>query len=427
MTKKALIIASLDHASPRIPGLLKYMGKYGWEATVLSPPHKVRLPQGAKVIETAFSRPLYSIVRKMAGAGRSGDVKEINTRRYVRSKLRMPFMDKLLNIAGSIVNYPDNSKGWIAPGTKAALEYIEGNKVDAILSTSSPVSSHVIASKVKKAVGLPWLADLRDLWSQNHTYYYGPFRKMLDVMLEKGTIGRSDAMSTVSMPWVGKLKTLHHTDDVHLVRNGYDPQSFSDLNKNGSEGKMLTLAYTGNIYPKEQNVIVLIRAVKELKDEGKIVEGDLEIRFYGPPEPFLVKAVDDNGVRPFFKMKGVVDRAAVAEVQAKTDILLLFNWEDKEEKGVYPAKIFEYLAAERPVLATGGFGDDVIEELLVSTKAGVYAMSVPRVKALLMNYLQEKSGKGKIEHHPDVKEIVKYSYPEMAKIFCSILDKITNR
>jgi undecaprenyl pyrophosphate phosphatase UppP len=48
------------------------------------------------------------------------------------------------------------------------------------------------------------------------------------------------------------------------------------------------------------------------------------------------------------------------------------KWEDPQERGVYSGKVFEYLAAKRPILATGGT-DDVITELLNETNAGIDA------------------------------------------------------
>ena len=47
-----------------------------------------------------------------------------------------------------------------------------------------PVTSHLVARKLKKW-NVPWIADLHDLWTQNHFYSYSRFRKKIDLKLEK--------------------------------------------------------------------------------------------------------------------------------------------------------------------------------------------------------------------------------------------------
>ena len=125
-------------------------------------------------------------------------------------------------------------------------------------------------------------------------------------------------------------------------------------------------------------------------------------------------------------MAGVFKAREIAfEKQRESQLLLLLNWEDQQEKGVYPLKVFEYLSAQRPILATGGSGDDVVEELLTETNAGRYASSVEDIKSGLSDLYTEYKLKGKTSYNGDVEKINKYSHREMARKFAEVLDIVS--
>lgn len=133
------------------------------------------------------------------------------------------------------------------------------------------------------------------------------------------------------------------------------------------------------------------------------------------------------GLPDVVRQYGIVSRTASFEKQRESQLLLLLNWEDPLEKGTYTGKIFEYLAAQRPILATGGFGNDVIEKLLAETNSGVYCSTVEEIKKAVRELYLKYKTKGKVAYHGIVEKIDKYSYREMAKNFAEILGNLTER
>jgi hypothetical protein len=99
------------------------------------------------------------------------------------------------------------------------------------------------------------------------------------------------------------------------------------------------------------------------------------------------------------------------------------NWDDAKEKGVFTGKIFEYLAAQRPILSTGGLRGDVVEALLKETRAGIYCPAVENIREALCDSYNEYKSKGRVLYDGDVNEICKYSYREMAKQFAEVLNR----
>lgn len=336
--------------------------------------------------------------------------------RYLR-----PFLRIVYRFYSEIFHYPDKEKRWRSPAIKAAERFLEHEKVDAIISSSPPVTCHIIAREFKNKHKIPWIADLRDLWTQNHNYPYSILRKVAERRREVGTLKYASAVVTTSWPWAEQLKKLHKREDVCVITNGFDPERLNE--KVAALTSKLTITYTGQIYAGKQDPSKLLIALRDLIDDGTIEAKDVEVRFYGPLDGLLASKIEEYGLSTIVKQYAVVPRQVAYEKQRESQLLLLLNWDDPNEKGVYTLKIFEYLASRRPILVTGGFGDDVVEALLKETKAGIYCRAVQDIKSALQVWYLEYKQNRRVSYAGDTEKINKYSYREMAKQFAAVLDK----
>ena len=317
-----------------------------------------------------------------------------------------------------IAHYPDSEKGWKPFAVKAGDELLQKEDIDAMISSSSPVTTHIIAKELKKKHKVPWVADFRDLWTQNHNYSYSPLRKLFENRLELETLSTADALVTVSRLWAKELGILHKRE-VYTVTNGFDPDKMSDEKANLTK---FTITYTGQIYGK-QDPSKLLFALKDLISRGAIDPKDVEVRFYGPVDGSLAKKTEKYQLSAIVRQYGTVPREVSFEKQRESQLLLLLKWEDPRERGWYSGKIFEYLAAKRPILATGGT-DDVITELLNRTNAGTDAQTIEDVKGALRKLYAEYKLRGEISYQGNAEKVSRYSYREMARKFAEIINTI---
>ena len=419
--KKVLIIAY--YRSPRIPGLVKYLPEFGWQPVLLTAPLGEKPDLHCRIVETEYRDALGFWKRLFRLDPRENIRNEVKKRFGVTSKKSA--LDFFLTFGGAVINYPDGDKGWKPFAVKAGDEILQQEDIDIIISSSTPVTSHIIANKLKIKYKIPWVADLRDLWSQNHNYGYGPLRKLIDRRLELKTLSNADALVTVSPVWAEKLRTLHRRETVYTITNGFDPVEVNTPPANLRAKFVIT--YTGGIYLGKQDPSKLFAALRDLISDGTMDSNEIEVRFYGPKEGWLAREIEDYGLLDIVKQYGMVSREIALGNQRESQLLLLLNWEDEQEKGVYPLKVFEYLAAQRPILATGGFGNDVIENLLDETNAGMYGSVVKNIKSILRELYQEYKLTGKISYNGDIEEINKYSHREMARKFAGILDQVTSK
>jgi len=427
--KKLLIIAHFwpyREGSGRVIGLAKYLPEFGWEPIVLTAPLNEK-PDQFRIIEIPYKDVIGSLKKKFHLRPDRGFQEQIGIPLVIR-EAKNSFINKLITFIEGFITYPDRYKGWKPFALEGASKFLHKENIGAMISIW-PVASHIIAKELKVKHKIPWIADLPDLWSQNHNYHYGRLRLFFDQRLELQTLSLADALTTVTQPWAENLKALHKRESVYAITHGFNPDTLNTAPADLTD--KFTITYTGAIYRGKQDPSKLFAALKDLIIEGTINPNDIEVRFYGLKLDWLASEIEKHGLSTIARYYGAVPTEIAFEKQRESQLLLLLNWEvsweDQREKGWCPLKIYAYLAAQRPILAIGGTGDDVVKKLLYEIKAGIYCKTVEDSKNALKELYLEYKQKGKVTYNGDIKKINKYNYREKAKQFVEILDRITQK
>ncbi len=404
--------------SIRMRGIAKYLPEYGWNPTILTPQLESEPECRYNIIETNYD-DITTIWKKRLGFKTQDTVKmQLGKPTYKNKK---SFIDYVLKIWDEIFAYPDINIGWCKHAVKSGEKLLKEGKYNAILSSSNPATCHLVANKLKTLFGIPWVADFRDLWSQNHYSEHFTLRKILEKRLETTTISAADILTTVSQPLAIKLRENHRKKQVNTIMNGFDPEF---KNPGTKTTEKFTIVYTGALYQGKRDPEPLFQATSELINSGKISSSDIEILFFGTDDDWLFNDIRKYNLEKVIKVCGPILREESILQQRKAQVLLLLTWNHPAEKGVYTGKLFDYLAARRPILALGIPGS-VIEELLKNTKAGTYVSCVEELKIAILSYYQEYKLTGKVAYKGNLTEIDKYSHREMARKFAGVLDSIS--
>lgn len=411
-------------ASLRPLGLARYLPEFGWEAVILTAALPGKPDPQFEVVETqrrdslalGWGRRLFKLDPEQNLMAQIAQLKK-----KLRIKSERSPLDLLLAAIGEVTAYPDPQKGWRAYAIEVGQDILRQQNIKAMISCSPPVTSHIIAKKLKNEFKISWVADFHDLWTQNYYYPYSPLRRKIERRLELKTLSLADALVTVSQPLAEELGALHRQKSVYSIAYGFDPAEVNITAGNLTD--KFTITYTGNLYPGKQSPEPFFAALRDLITEGSMDASDIEMRFYGPEAGWIDKQAERYGLTSIVRQLGIVPRKIALDRQRESQLLLLSKWNDPQRRGVYTAKIFEYLAAKRPILAVGGF-QDVVSELLHETKAGVSAQTGEEIKALLVPLYQEYKATGAVGYSGNEAEINKYSRREVAKKFASILDSI---
>jgi glycosyltransferase involved in cell wall biosynthesis len=428
INKRVLIVANLFHAAPRIPGIATFLPDFGWEPTVVTPPLCPKGPamlgfpknflEKTRIVEAPYKGDIFWFWRILfAKSGFSMDesiTEQIKER--VGIQKQMSLVDYLMRWYQTFLAYPDTEITWKRPALMAA-EKAQPGRFDAVLSSSPFPTSHIVASWLAKKYQLPWVADFRDPWTVNHNYPYSAVRKAIETALEVRTLKNVSQIVTASPAYAEKISRLHGRP-VHVVTNGFLPRDIHDTGLEPAGGFVIT--YTGTIYSGKQDPEKFLTALDNLLQTGRIDRRDVHVRFYGRKLHWLKSVIETRHLDDVVHQCGMVPREETFSKQRESHLLLLLNWEDPHERGVYPLKFFEYLATGRPILATGGFSGDDIERLLRETGAGIYATMAEEIeKAILHAYGEYRQGH--IDYRGRPEAIKQYSYPSLAGNLSSIL------
>jgi glycosyltransferase involved in cell wall biosynthesis len=250
---------------------------------------------------------------------------------------------------------PDARVGWNRYAYKACCEIIEREKIDAIITTSPPHSTQLVGLKLKKKYGLPWLADLRDPWTGIYYYeklYLTAFSKARDARKEKKVLIESDGVMVVSKDIRDSLILKsggQKPEKFHVVPNGFDADDFNSVQPDEKESGFV-ISYTGTL-TQDYRLSGFLEAVQKLK------ETELRLQITGSmPIPIREKIKESVSERIRFR-NHVSHHEAIAQMKA-ADMLLLVIPDAKGNKGILTGKLFEYLAARKPILCIGPVDGD---------------------------------------------------------------------
>ncbi|AMD18122.1 glycosyl transferase GT4 family protein [Methanobrevibacter sp. YE315] len=414
--KKILFIAfyynyTNEIASKRLRGISKYLPKYGFEPIVIVPKtsHSTVKFDNVQVIETEYENMLSKFMPSKKGDGETtSDNKE--------NKL----MSKAISIAGEVFAYPDGMKYWKTPAFNACCEIIEKENISGIISSSFPITSHLIAHDLKEKYDIPWIADLRDLWNLNpyinHTFIRNHFEKRL----EMNTFKNVDVLTTTTPLAKKVLQTLHPSKRIVPIVSGYDPEDFKNITQTHKTNE-LTLMYAGSLYGGKRDPSILFEAISQLISENKIPQDKIIINFYGDTTN-LKELSEKYNIPSNIKINGKISHEEVLKNQANSDVLLLISWINKNEEMFIPGKIYEYMASKKPVLSLG-YKEGSLKELIERTNIGYHVSTVEESKKIIYDYYQ-KYINNELEYTGN-EFVEEYSMENTAKKFSDILEEIT--
>jgi len=327
--KKVLIISF--HYPPRPnPGaqrpfrIAKYLPRFGWEPVVLTAELPGPPPPGVRVVQTPY-RDVLRDLKAMFGLDPERGLHQQLQMQVAKNYSYPTLKGRCIRLLKEFAAYPDEYRGWAGPAFSAASAFIGRERPDAVLSSSYPVTAHLIARKIKERHRIPWVADLRDLWTQNHYCDKNRLVRMMEKRLERRTLAGADLLVTVSPVLAEKLRRMHPGKKVLCITNGYDPEDFPDPAP--SLASRFTITYTGTLYNGKRDPGVLLEALRQLMDEGLVEEERLELRLAGPKEQWLETEVLRRGLGRVVRLCGVVGRAEALALQRESHLLLLLLWD----------------------------------------------------------------------------------------------------
>ncbi|ALW87347.1 hypothetical protein AUC43_12910 [Hymenobacter sedentarius] len=353
---------------------VKHLGSFGVEPTVITvdPAEATypvldesllaEVPAGVRVIRTGTSEPFESYKKLTGRAVPYGGF---------ANEGKPGLMQKAMRFVRGNVFIPDPRRGW----NRHALAAVErllaaGETFDAVLTSSPPHSTQLIGLELQRRHGLRWLADLRDPWTDIYYYkdlHHTPLAAWLDARYERRVLTQADAVLVTSPEtkrlFLAKLPDLPSAK-FHVLPNGYDESDFQQPSQPPTD--CLRITHTGTI-TELYHINRLLEAVAACATRNPDVP--LRLRFVGQVSAELRHQIELAGLLPTTEFLTFVPHDESVKHLLCASALLMAIPDVPRNFGILPGKVFEYLAANKPILCVGPAGCDA-DILLQECAAG---------------------------------------------------------
>lgn len=334
----------------------------------------------------------------------------------INKQEKQSFAEKLLLFVRGNFFIPDARKGWIKPATIKASELIKQLDIKTVVTTGPPHSLHLIGMNLQQSLGVKWIADFRDPWTTigyHKKLKLLPFAKKKHKQLEHAVLNNADHIVVTSYTTQNEFEALTQKP-ITVVTNGFDTENVPEQTLNTK----FSLAHIGSLL-SERNPEVLWQVLSELVYENRIFKSQLELTLVGAVSNEVLTSLEKHDLTQFVDLVGYVSHEEALKYQRKAQLLLLIEIDSEETRSIIPGKLFEYIAAKRPIVALGPEGSDV-QHVLRETEAGQYFTYNDKetLKAELVEYFDAYNA-GKLSSN--AKNLAQYSRSELTKKMASII------
>ena len=259
--------------------------------------------------------------------------------------------------------FPDARKFLINPTYKFLKKYYKENNLNILITTGPPHSMHLAGMKLKQDIGVNWVADFRDPWSnffQNKLLNQLESTMKKHVKAENEVLKNCDAAFTTSQSL--RSKFLDKNSNVFYIPSGFEEKI------EPTDHDKFRVLYTGSM-KDIQNPQNLWLAVHDLIESDENFKKDVEIVLIGNIDRWIINSLEFKKIRDRKILSYMPKKELNVEI-SKANLLVVCSVNYTDSNDIVPGKFFHYLAANKNILAISNKGSD-LEKIINETKSGM--------------------------------------------------------
>lgn len=353
--------------------------------------------------------------------------KKINTIRQISSAEKKAASDRTVteNLKNDLLTSVHDLKSYVVSREfwrnvrKRPLDF------DAVISTFDPPWPHLLAERIKKANNsIIWLADFRDPfassfdgpWSyKRHTHFTMKHFSVANMILRV-----SDTYSMSTPPQV----------PVCVIPNGYDPEETLPPLK----PQHFDIVFTGTLYGERSDIGIACEVLKQLCAEGQVDAEDVSVVYVGQEDIVAKDLAEKHNAKEFLRTTGFLPRSKARELQQTAAVLLQAGWSTEIEKCLWTGKMYEYMAAHKPILylVSGDIPYSEPNKYIHLLDGYCYEQcrheeTCPGMKEYILKKYREWKLTGNVTVQQDLKYIEQYSYAHIAEQVFQLIQRGTDK
>ena len=259
--------------------------------------------------------------------------------------------------------FPDARKFLINPTYKFLKKYYKENNLNTLITTGPPHSMHLAGMKLKQDIGVNWIADFRDPWSnffQNKLLNQLESTMKKHVKAENEVLKNCDAAFTTSQSL--RSKFLDKNSNVFYIPSGFEEKI------EPTDHDKFRVLYTGSM-KDIQNPQNLWLALHELIESDENFKKDVEIVLIGNIDRWIINSLEFKKIRDRKILSYMPKKELNVEI-SKANLLVVCSVNYTDSNDIVPGKFFHYLAANKNILGISNKGSD-LEKIINETKSGM--------------------------------------------------------
>jgi len=448
----------------RVTKFVKYLARQGWRPvvhTVTNPYAPVRdqglerdVPAGVAVYRTptveweAVESSLAGMVKRLRGGGHkssgngsSGDgpSREATTATVGRTEreartTRHGQLGAVGNFVWSKLLIPDPQIVWAGAAYVRSLAIARRERPDVIFSTSPPNSVNILAAALARKLGVPWIADMRDPWTEGirrKQWYPGnSARQAREERWEKEIFTRASAVVVTTEATRDDFLRKYAwcpPERVSVITNGFDPEDFAHVSAQPKflEPGLLHVTVTGTVETLF-DLMPFLSAVRDLVCASADARRLLRVNFVGAKrQPLYDEFIAREGIADVVRFYPFKPHAESVQYVADSTVLMLCQV-PREDSGAIKiqGKMCEYLYTRKPILALTIPG----ETASILQRAGLGRVVDPRDQPAIhaaLAQLVDEFRDGRLVVHPDQATIDEFDREKQAVKLARLLAEAT--
>ena len=334
---------------------------------------------------------------------------------------------------GQLINFLEGYS-WLAKCRNELKRRPFKERYDIIFSTYGPLASLFVGKYLfKKKFARHLVCDFRDLPGSEDLPFWQ--LKIYNHIMSRSVM-EADVVTVISDGEKAMLNQrisaqARSKNNVQVIYNGFE--SRDDVVKGNNEGSdVLRISYTGIFYKEKRDMSMLFDVISECLAEGRMDASHIEIHYAGAMFNTLLKQANKFHINGCLIDHSLVSRKESLAIQSNSDFLVVLSWNTFREQGILTGKFYEYMAANKPIIAlvSGNKPGSELSRMIDEMSLGIaceyvsYEDSKKRLKEYMLQKYEEKKVSKKLIFEPDIVKISRFDYRQIAKKLESVLYEI---
>ena len=399
----------------RVTKFVKYIQDFGWRPVILTCKREedhldavdekllAGVPENLS-IHRVNAPSLYDVYRLVGGRAKQGS--------FSLSKNSLASLIRSLFV-------PDQYVAWYFTGVRKAREIFYKENIDAIYSTSPRETSHLIGRTLHLKYKCPWIADFRDPWigKQHRPKRIQPLEQF-EKYLEKIVLRDADCILAA---WPGIIRSFESDIEgkAQVLTNGFDEADFRGLKPHVFP--KFTFLYAGSLF-KELSPLPMFEALDVLLRTRPKLRQRMQLVLLGRQDAFVRDTIKKYALEYCVPIIPQMPHRECLQYILGAGALI-FSIPDKQW---IPSKIFEYLRANRPILAIADQDSDAVQMIRCVNPGLCFASRDPgqiacHISNLVQNHQSSDCG---IQNN---RRLYEFERKQLAKQLAHTLDSLVDQ